>query len=520
MSQKNAAVKEFIHTHGWLGIIFSVMLCLIFWAGALSLFRAEIQHWAESVHYSIDDSKPDMPLATLIDNTVANYAFDNTKSLAVRLPHHPHQYINLYLDIKDDARKQLGITSPFINVKVDPKTGAIIDDNGAFNLANFLYRLHYNLNLSKVGMYSIGIVTLFFSVALLSGIVIHAKKIVSHFFSYRIHKSRTHFLDLHNVIGVISLPYTLMYALTGLIFNLIIVYQITFAVALYNGDANQLLQDAGYPRDQSQPLTQTSQNMTSWEPLLQKTRNEYGEVTRLRFVKYGDDSATVSMRGMYADRFTKQFEVVYQIKTGEQLHEGGVAHNNFQQGIEFLQELHFGSFGSIDTRIVYFLLALGVVVVIITGNILWIEKRAYQMDKQRSTRIVANMTIGGCVGLVLATAAAFLLERTLAPTLDNRAALVIYGFLLTYATSLLSSCIIASKRTYLCLTLMLTGIIATLLLLIDGFLFYEHIVRQNLPYRMVTIGVDVGILFIAALCFLGAWYAKPKRAKPQCHRTI
>ena len=76
-----------------------------------------------------------------------------------------------------------------------------VDD---FFLADFMYRLHYSLNL-PLGNYLIGFVTLAFLYIIFSGVLIHAKDMVRGFFRYRAKGRASQLLDIHNVIGVISI---------------------------------------------------------------------------------------------------------------------------------------------------------------------------------------------------------------------------------------------------------------------------------------------------------------------------
>ena len=92
MAKKNRAIKNLIDSHGWLGVIFSVVLFLVFWTGAISLFRAEIQQWAETPHYQVDTSAEDLPLMEVIDKTVRQYPFDREKRLTVVLPNETRNY--------------------------------------------------------------------------------------------------------------------------------------------------------------------------------------------------------------------------------------------------------------------------------------------------------------------------------------------------------------------------------------------------------------------------------------------
>ena len=88
--------------------------------------------------------------------------------------------------------------------------GSILGDSQGFAWGDFVYELHYNLYADNVGLYFVGVITLFFFVALLSGVVIHWRKIIKNFFQYRVSANKDKLLDAHNLIGVMGLPFHIM----------------------------------------------------------------------------------------------------------------------------------------------------------------------------------------------------------------------------------------------------------------------------------------------------------------------
>lgn len=78
-----------------------------------------------------------------------------------------------------------------------------------------LYALHYIPY--DWGIRIVGICTMFMFVAIISGIITH-KKIFKDFFTFRPAKGQRSWLDAHNVISVIALPFYIMITYSGLIF--------------------------------------------------------------------------------------------------------------------------------------------------------------------------------------------------------------------------------------------------------------------------------------------------------------
>ncbi|WP_299768130.1 PepSY-associated TM helix domain-containing protein [uncultured Pseudoteredinibacter sp.] len=495
MSKANS-IKNLISSHGWLGIVFSLPLLIVFWAGGLSLFLIEIGRWAEMPHHPFDPNKAPLPVLEQIDKVLPQTNADTSGRLTYVPPSKYRAYSTLYY--RDTEGK-------FHGLKLKPDTGEVLGDSEQFDYAHFLYALHYNLNLGTIGTYAIGIATLFMFFAILSGIVIHLKKIVPQLFHYRPQKKRVMLLDLHTLVGVISLPYTIMYTITGLIFNLVIVYQASMVVFLYQGNTQQLMNDVGFFSPAEEPKSQVKADMSRVYELVEQSEIELGEVRQLRFFNYGHDDAILYIRGDLPGDISTRYEAHYRISSGEQLNVNSVDNNNFIKGQMFLNQLHFGDYAGTDLRILYFVLALLICALIIAGNILWVEKRRREATQYSRTKaIVSNLTLGSCVGLLCATALGFLLERLIPGEWANRNSLVIFSFVAMLSVFTALAFVIKNKRALLRSSLYLCALLIALCLAADAFLFGTEI-RQLISYGFKDIlGFQIGMLLSAIAAILVA----------------
>ena len=90
------------------------------------------------------------------------------------------------------------------------------DDAPAGGLADFLLELHFTLGLGSTGQYLMGVVSVLYGLALLSGLLIHLPQLVGHLFALRPGRNlKRLWQDAHNAIGVLSLPFHLVFAVTG-----------------------------------------------------------------------------------------------------------------------------------------------------------------------------------------------------------------------------------------------------------------------------------------------------------------
>lgn len=517
----NKSVKRnLIEAHSWLGIIFSILLFLIFWAGSISLFKDEIQQWAEMPHYPIDQSIADKPLLEIIDAKLREFPLNTKEHLAIVLPSEQHPYywfsIDLLTDESDEEHKEGAehADEAVKEIKVNPKTGEVIGGFYQFSWADFIYRLHFDLNMQPYGIYFMGIVTLFFLFALFSGIYIHARKIIPQFFSYRIKKQRTQLLDLHNIIGVMSLPFTIMYAITGLMFNLVIVFQIAFVMIVYKGDQDTLFVDAGFPPFVAQQQTGASQDMSAILPILEQVEKELGTATMLIFHNYGDENAVLQIFGEQRDHFSQSYEIFFKVKDGTIIQQSDYEHLNvFRKGRDVLTTLHYGNYAGVDLRALYFALSMAIIGMILAGNMLWIQKRQTQANvSHRVTKFMGNLTVGSCCGFVLATAFGFFAERVLPPDLLNRSELLIIIFSGVTVIITLSAYWYKNNKQFIAKILYATVAVLLLTIVCDWLMFSETLIFLWQTGFKSIIGVQIGFVLFSICClFIAKQLLRKKR---------
>ncbi len=490
-------LRRLTHAHSWLGLVASTILFIIFFAGSVTLFKDEIHQWAFQPHYSLSEGKP-LPVSQVFSAVMQAKPFDPKGRITLVMPSKHMPYYQLRARFLDASTQE---KPSFTKIIIDPATGVIVDDNGSFFLSTFIYRLHYELNVA-IGYDLIGVITLFFFFMLVSGILVHARHLISRFFRYQPEKQkRTKLLDMHTVVGVMTLPFTLMYAVTGLLFNLLLIYQLAFVTVLYKGDRQALRHDfGGFSIDaqwQGKP-----QQITDIDQLLEQTVAKYQQApTSIRLYNYGDQGAVVHFRGEQKTGFAQRYELAYALENNQVvLKKDEETRNAVSRGMAVAAKLHFGNYAGTDLRLVYFLLGIGVCVLIVTGNLLWIDKKARQRNSSPKTvALVTNMALLGSAGVVLATAVAFMFERALPVELATRSSLLVYSFVATLCVT--SIYLFFDKNKTRCLSVLMgvCALVAVAVVIVDWLMFSQTIV--NLWHQGVTsiIATEVGLLIVAGI---------------------
>src|SRR5699024_2851881 len=116
----------------------------------------------------------------------------------------------------------------------DDGAGSAVEPGAA--LPELVNELHYALGAPPFGTWLMGLVSLLYGVALVSGVVIHLPTLVRHLFALRSgHNLKRFWQDAHNVVGVLSLPFHMMFAVTGAVLCLLLVAMLALNPLLYRG---------------------------------------------------------------------------------------------------------------------------------------------------------------------------------------------------------------------------------------------------------------------------------------------
>jgi len=501
-------LKRITHAHSWLGLIISGLLFVVFFCGSIALYRAEINEWAVQPHLSFAQGEH-KSVSEIMEIAITGQEFDAKEHLTLLLPTDETPYYRAYVDVLHDKGEE-----DHVAFLIDPVSGEKLVEGDKFFLAEFIYKLHYDLNFSA-GSYIIGFVTLIFFFALVSGVFIHAKKLVANFFKYRTEQNkRSKLLDMHNVIGVMSLPFTLMYAISGLIFNLVIIYQIAFALVLYKGDQQALLDDAGYISIQTEWQDKPWKNVDIDQIYKQIASRENYQPLFVRMYNYGDESAVIHVGGGMAQQIGGRFDVATELTSlKETVINDPINTNMVRKGLQVVANLHFGNYAGFDLRLLYFILGIAVCILIVAGNLLWLDKYSRQRENSAKVlRFTGQYTLVSTAGVILATAVAFLLERVLPIGMHERDQVLIYGFITGLCLSAIAAYFTDNMKNCLANLLKISAFIGIVLVCYDLIFFFNKITVLAMNGQTNSAWTDLIILLLSAffLCIANNLIKKEK----------
>jgi uncharacterized iron-regulated membrane protein len=404
MKIKSATLRTFTTLHTWVGLVAGFALFVAFYAGAITVFHHELQVWqsphaADRPQQSLDDAQ------RLLDETLQRHP-QARKHVGMLFPggESPHSVIYW----QDEKGTWLYATLDDLRGSEKPPQAA---------LSELVNALHYSLGIPVAGTYLMGIVSLLYGVALFSGLVIHLPKLVQDLFALRPGRNLKRFWqDAHNVIGVLSLPMHIMFAVTGALLCLVFVTMIALNPLVFRGQLMAALPAAldTAPTVAAANVAEPTGKLAMWharsvQAALQKGQLAF-EPAYLKLANAGDRNAVVEVTGESSGALGPLGAVAMNANTGEVLATQlpGTRDANHAT-IASAYALHFGEYGNAWVKALYFLMGLGGAFLFYSGNLLWVESRRKrrQQEQGRAQINLARATVGVCIGLCVAVSAAF-----------------------------------------------------------------------------------------------------------------
>ncbi|MFT4056473.1 MAG: PepSY-associated TM helix domain-containing protein [Novosphingobium sp.] len=409
-------VRMYREIHGWVGIIAGLALFIAFYAGALTMFEEPLQRWAS-------------PPSTLAPAPSLERTPELVAKVKAAYPQAARGYeVNLVIDAAHPGRvswrapggkrgEHGGGATYFASLAPD---GSLrVETQQRSEVANFIDVLHQQVGLPFphwLAMPIMGGISLLYVIAMISGVAVLLPSLVSDLFALRIGRNvKRMWLDLHNLLGLMSLPFHIIIALTAVVF--------AFHDEFY-GAQRLAFSDAA---SRARPMMRAEAAINSTPTItpvriVQRLKEQAPGFTPHQIV-YGQGGGILpALRVQGTDPRYGQRGPTYGI-AGLDPDTAEIVDRNYMPGMQDgwsatttgLFTLHFGSFGGYPIRWTYFLMGLAGAFLFYTGNLLWIESRrkrerkAGAVEQTRATRVLAALTVGvptGCVAGIAVTLAA------------------------------------------------------------------------------------------------------------------
>ncbi len=467
-----------VYMHTWLGLVLGFVLMAVFFFGSLSVFDREIDRWSvpetraktapfpsfdRSVTPIISSVTPDpKSVAYTVKEVVGTLPPSNALKVGdvTAYTNHRDPVLRMYaaFDVPNRPRDaNLDHVHIYGYASINPQTGARLPADIQERLAlgtGFFFPLHYMLHLEwmQIGYWIVGLAAMGMLAALVSGVVMH-RKIFREFFTFRPEKARLRStLDLHNMTGVLVLPFLFLITLSGLLIFASIYLPSPTTLMRPLAKAAELSEAA----KTSLPVEPSGRpgKLASVDAMMQSARARWaakgmpGEVGVVSVVHYGDADSYVSITRDNVDRVATSETLHFKGTTGALLYEDPPA-NTIGATEGFLYGLHLQQFRHWPLRWLLFAGGLAGCACIATGFLFFVEKRRkkHAAAGASGARIVEAISVASVTGMLVATGAMLLANRLLPTDLPHHAGWQEAAFWLTWLATLVHGAMRAGAST-------------------------------------------------------------------------
>ncbi|REL35255.1 PepSY-associated TM helix domain-containing protein [Thalassotalea euphylliae] len=432
---KSKSIKKLYTLHSWVGIITGILLFVIAFTGAVSVFgRPEIKIWANPeirTLAQVDTAKVEQLVAEYATQVPEHYQEEiliflprvrGNKHLAIIFESHHGEPVTSddasIDDVKSEQAAQKHSPPVGTSFEFDPHSYELVREKSGLmseifatyesDMADFIVDFHADLHLGRpIGLLTTGVLGLTMMLSIVTGIFIH-RKILGQLFTFRPRKSYSLMLnDGHKAIGVWGLLFNAVIAFTGAFLGLAVVVLVPAAAFVsFGGDQDKLVETfTAIPA----PVIQNVQQSTAIGSAFDHAFELHDEVIvrSMTVMGYGDASAKMYV-GIAGGQNIAAQTAVYQAggEFVERYSNFGRIEGVTGKILDIMYPLHFGNFGGILVKAIWVVLGLGTALLPLTGLMLWMERGVNAANPRYSMKTYQRfnrLIVGSCGGLVVAT---------------------------------------------------------------------------------------------------------------------
>jgi len=407
-------IRTYQKVHTWTGIISGLFLFIGFYAGSLTMFKPAIEQWAVPKVQIVAQTPIDQ-----IDQLVvkATTEFEKAKQGFIIEFNENASSMKWY---EAGGGRGLRLDDELVHASFNENQQVETQQATKNELGTLIDQLHRTAGIpgsvghEDLGVLVLGIAAGLYFLALISGVIFLLPTFVKSLFALRKNKGSSRFwLDSHNLVGVMSLPFHIIIAWTAVVFA----FHDPFYAGLSVVYGDKPLFERGERSEHIYQLNElpkiehyinTVKTIAPDHTL--KSLDFSGLDTQSPSVAIELQTQTQMMRGGYSDIiFMNPFTM--KISYSSVLNEQSSAYAPI---VKTFFGLHFGNYAGDLGRWIYFIMGLMGAFLFYSGNLLWLEKRRIKQPQQhKSSKVMAALTVGVCFGSILGVVATLVATKWL-----------------------------------------------------------------------------------------------------------
>lgn len=372
------SIRAWSWAHKWSSLISTLFILMLCITGLPLIFHHEIEHAMMPELESVSPGSPSPALETI---------------LADARSHRPdEQVLYLIFDQEDPLLMVVTGATPMALPKdfwyqfFDLRTGSKLEvSQPTEGIMYILLKLHTDMFAGLPGMLFLGVMALLMLVAIVSGVVLYTpfmRKL--DFGTVRAGKDRrTRWLDLHNLLGIVTVVWLFVVGLTGAINTLATPIERMW-------QATELVEMAAADKDKPIP-----DQYVTVDTVRNNIHSAFPGMGLLTIAMPNTPFASPHHFGVYMAGATS---VTSRLLTPALMHAGSGELASvrempvYAKTLFLSQPLHFGDYGGLPLKIIWAILDIMTIIVLITGVYLWARKTRYARNRQQRLALEGGFT--------------------------------------------------------------------------------------------------------------------------------
>ncbi len=373
--------------HSWAGIVTGLLMFIVCFSGAVVVFKHEIDLWANPSLARLPRSDKPASLDAVLTQLNTRYPGATVETIALPDAVNPNYFAFV--------RERGAPANSRVKVAMRSDTGTVVGPVDS-QLGQYLRMLHVFLFFGP--RWIVGFLGVAMLVLIATGIVIH-RKILAELFTQRWGRSfRVVMSDLHKSAGIWGLGFHILIAATGAWMGLAPLFEqgYTYATTSSGTEAAATKPARKATGDAAEPVPMQSLDA------LYATAQQAVPGLEARYVslrRWGTSTAEASFTGNLSGHLASTARVDTNAATGvpRKVHDPRTA--GFWSLVNGLMEpLHFGDFGGLALKWLYFFLGMTPAFLSISGTLIWLDdRRQRQRESQATTPAQPVSTAGTAV---------------------------------------------------------------------------------------------------------------------------
>ncbi|KQB58167.1 MULTISPECIES: PepSY domain-containing protein [Acidovorax] len=359
--------------HSWAGIVTGLLMFIVCFSGAVVVFKNEIDLWANPSLAQLPRSDKPASLDAVLTQLQTRYPGATVETIALPDAINPSYFAFV--------RERGAPASTRTKVALRSDTGTVVGPVDS-QLGQYLRMLHVFLFFGP--RWIVGFLGVAMLVLIATGIVIH-RKILAELFTQRWGRSfRVVMSDLHKSAGIWGLGFHILIATTGAwmglapLFEQGTKYVTTSANAAAPKPARKVASETAAPV----PMQSLDALYATAQQAVPRLEARYVSLRR-----WGTDTAEASFTGNLSGHLVSTARVDINAATGapKKVHDPRTA--GFWSLVNGLMEpLHFGDFGGLALKWLYFFLGMTPAFLSISGTLIWLDARQQRRREAEATQ--------------------------------------------------------------------------------------------------------------------------------------